>query len=610
MNNSSIPLIPGTDDCGNFESGTAFSYFGGLFYSYNYLPDELSFDIRLFYERRPVDLSAISNGYEVLSPINNQYVPLVREHLYSGSLEYLALDFGVKYKPFKDYPIWLRLGAEAGNPIISSNYSNTEQIVSPQGVLFPNERLSNEIASGRINDAGTSYAINLGVSFYHKLNSGLIVEPGLTYRKSINSVVSSSVWNQDIIRLSLALGIDFSNDDPQIEKPTNNKIVEEFKIIEKEMSIVSNLSATEINIQETIVTQTYPILPYIFFDSLSHEIKEVYLSKASSKNFNEIDLPKDNLEIYYRILDIIGSRMVKFSNANLTIIGTQDGSESIAFPNNSIADRRAIIIFDYLNQKWGINRDRIHVSKQKKPTLSTSESYYEGFQENRRVEFTSDDPRMFEPVIHTKFSEYTPISNNLVLSSSFTNNIDSWSIDFLYENDKIKSITGVSQTIPSNFSISELFEGKIIEPNKTFQMNVTVYKDGKKEIHNRTIPIITNTNKFELGRLNLIVFDFDKSELTDFNMKMIENFAASSISQDSKIEITGTTDRLGDDNYNLKLSSMRAESVKGLLKNLIPDLPTVSNKGIGANKLPYNNDLPEGRFYSRTVLIEVRTPIK
>jgi outer membrane protein OmpA-like peptidoglycan-associated protein len=73
----------------------------------------------------------------------------------------------------------------------------------------------------------------------------------------------------------------------------------------------------------------------------------------------------------------------------------------------------------------------------------------------------------------------------------------------------------------------------------------------------------------------------------------------------SLVKISGHTDRLGADDYNQKLSDQRASVVKSYLtpKNSVV-------KGFGENDMIYDNNLPEGRFYSRRVDIIVETPIE
>jgi outer membrane protein OmpA-like peptidoglycan-associated protein len=62
---------------------------------------------------------------------------------------------------------------------------------------------------------------------------------------------------------------------------------------------------------------------------------------------------------------------------------------------------------------------------------------------------------------------------------------------------------------------------------------------------------------------------------------------------------------MGDEDINKVISERRAKSVANRLR-----LRDAIIKGVGEENLLYNNRLPEGRFYCRTVQITVETPVK
>lgn len=115
---------------------------------------------------------------------------------------------------------------------------------------------------------------------------------------------------------------------------------------------------------------------------------------------------------------------------------------------------------------------------------------------------------------------------------------------------------------------------------------------------------INRVGDYEVEKFSLILFDFDKATIEGGNKKIVD-FIMKRIKPESEINITGYTDRTGDDKYNQQLSERRANSTKQAIKR--NDAKAI---GIGEQKLLYNNDLPEGRFYCRTVEIEVKTKVK
>jgi outer membrane protein OmpA-like peptidoglycan-associated protein len=107
----------------------------------------------------------------------------------------------------------------------------------------------------------------------------------------------------------------------------------------------------------------------------------------------------------------------------------------------------------------------------------------------------------------------------------------------------------------------------------------------------------------EIDRYNLILFDFGSTALSAQNKEIVD-FIRQRVTPEATVRITGYTDRIGDAEFNRKLSDARSKSVAtelGATNALV--------NGAGETNL-YNNDLPEGRFYCRTVSVVVETPVK
>lgn len=110
-------------------------------------------------------------------------------------------------------------------------------------------------------------------------------------------------------------------------------------------------------------------------------------------------------------------------------------------------------------------------------------------------------------------------------------------------------------------------------------------------------------NGYEVDSFSLILFDFNKSDVEDENKKIIAAIQKSK--KGSEISVTGTTDRIGTEEYNTRLSQERANAVKAAINRK----GSVSI-GKGEQDLRFDNDLPEGRFYCRTVNVVVRTLVE
>jgi outer membrane protein OmpA-like peptidoglycan-associated protein len=107
-----------------------------------------------------------------------------------------------------------------------------------------------------------------------------------------------------------------------------------------------------------------------------------------------------------------------------------------------------------------------------------------------------------------------------------------------------------------------------------------------------------------IDRYSLILFGFDKAELTSEHRSLIEAVRGR-ITPGSQVRIVGYTDMVGSEEYNQRLSQQRASAVAQELR--VPNATVVGN----GERLPlYDNQRPEGRFYNRTVEIIVEAPRK
>ena len=616
-NSTDIPVFPGSKLCGNFTNGSATGFSFGLNVLYPFYDEVIFLEAGVLYERRPADLSRSISEYQVFNPDNNTYQDLVIKYDYSAKLDYLILDFGIRYKPLIQIPAYIRLGFDAGNPLIGTNYTKTEAIESPNKYLFPDETSKHVIQSGTINNSGTSIGANLGLIYEFQLENGIYLSPGISYRFALNSSNSEYNWKSNILKFAISAmwKINLEHDKITIDtiKDYEEKPIEIQNKQEIDYDIIRNFEIDTLNLIETTVTQTYPLLPYIFFDENSSAIRDVYV-KNTNTDFYEKDLPKETMGIYYNILNIIGSRL-RNNNSIIEIRGTSDGKEAETKDERiKIARLRAETIADYFVKDLKINKSRITVTASDLPELETSTAYSEGYEENRRVELISKDIDLFKPVIHKQFSEFIINDNSLniklIVDSSVSNRI----FKFILHNDSnVIYSENLIPSIDNNYSIklNTDLKSKLLAYKNDIKASIQLIDLNNKKANTKTIDLVWSKkiNNFELGRLNLIVFDFDKYELNKINKEMISDFINNTIQNNSEVTIAGSTDRLGEKLYNQKLSEDRAVNTADFIKKLKSKSNIKSIKGIGDNNLIYNNDLPEGRFYCRTVLIEVKTPI-
>jgi OOP family OmpA-OmpF porin len=111
-------------------------------------------------------------------------------------------------------------------------------------------------------------------------------------------------------------------------------------------------------------------------------------------------------------------------------------------------------------------------------------------------------------------------------------------------------------------------------------------------------------------KYNLILFKYNSSEMGKWNHKILEDYVFDRIKPNSDVQVNGYTDILGTPDYNLKLSENRANATKKDVEARVKgNVKTLVSKGYGKTEPLYPNELPEGRYYNRTVQVLIETPI-
>ena len=104
-----------------------------------------------------------------------------------------------------------------------------------------------------------------------------------------------------------------------------------------------------------------------------------------------------------------------------------------------------------------------------------------------------------------------------------------------------------------------------------------------------------------------MLFDFDKADVSDKDMEILNKYIVPEINFNSIVKIYGYTDNIGDEKYNEKLAKRRANAVMNVLKKKVPKA-NYEAFGVGEKVEIFDNKTPVGRHLSRTVQIYVITP--
>lgn len=611
--NTIQPVYRNAGDCGQFADGSGEGMVAHLGGEVVLLPWLRGVAQLVFAQLSGEMKVPCDNGIIVWSGKDNDFVPLVREHRKDVRLDYGLVELGVKFVPL-EVPLFATLGISVGAPIFRADFLQDERIVSPDGALFPDFSVRRETASGAMDDTQLRTALIGGVGYTVSLHNNVEASPEISYAHALTNATTSDDWKINHLRAGISVKWGFGIPEPPPPPTLPPPPPPPPTPPPTPTAMIGTTTDASISITETFVTETFPILPYIFFEKGSESLSDKYrqMDERDAATFTEAGLPRKTLDIYYHILDIMGRRLRDNPKITITLIGSTDDRD-IEQGNDTLARHRAEAVMRYFTDVWKISAKRIAITTQRLPPIPTSRIYAEGDEENRRVDIASQSDELFRPVVHERFSEYaiTPPTMEMSLGSESSTEMKKWSVTVRHQSEEIASFGGEGSPPPIlRWQLDDAFAARM---NQGDELDATLSVTDANDNSARsqiTIPVMKQQSSFEIGRLSLIVFDFDRSDMLPHNQRMIKRFVAEAIKPTSEVMITGSTDRLGEADHNEKLSTARAENVKAILLTQNPAYRKLESRGIGEAPDLFDNDLPEGRFYCRTVAVEVKTPLE
>lgn len=373
-----------------------------------------------------------------------------------------------------------------------------------------------------------------------------------------------------------------------------------------------------IRVEEFPSINMHPLFLYVFFDEGSATIPARYLqlTPASADSFSMSSLHhQGTLAIYHRMLNIVGLRLREHPKAKITIVGCNNDA-GVERGNVVLSQQRGEAVRNYLRDAWGIDPARMPVVARGLPAKPSNVNDSDGQVENRRAEIECSMSEITDPVItNDTMRTATPPTLEFRPVTGTTRPVKQWLLS-TEQNSFMLRRNGGTGTPPSvfewNINDDQLTIPRTEDPLET-QFMVT---DSSDSVY-LSPTILTNINLVSIARkqrerlgdhetdhYSLILFDFDKSDLGAANVRLAD-FIRTKIASNSIVTITGYSDRTGDAAHNLKLSQARS-----IVTSLAVSSPKVQTNVSGVTKLLYPNDLPEGRFFCRTVEIKVETEIK
>lgn len=663
--------LPGCLSCNpGFTSGFGNGFAVGGLFDFPLNDKNLFLGVRLGYTMRNANLTTeekIGNGIDkgITAP---GVTSIMVEHRLDSKVGSIDLEPQLIYNFYDNFNATLGV---KGAYLITKLFSQKESIISPTNLVFDDTKTldRNIYAEQEIPDVKSFLTfLTIGLSYNFRLESGLSIAPEVRYEFPLYSMSSVS-WRPAAFNLGVAIKFPlipsvkpvydstmYLRDTNEIfvegssseriylktkdenlttlefdDYKVNRKVINELyvreipvaiskpdaKITVRGVDLLGNYTAMpQLVIEEIETEETFPLLPQIFFENNSSDLTKTrinLLRSEQSSSFDEQKINWNTLSIYYEILNIVGKRMKENPRANLTITGCNNNIGAEA-NNLSLSKQRAEVVKEYLHNVWNISNNRLITVNRNLPAKQANNTKQEGIEENRSVELSSTNPEILKPI---KLMDIQRTANppivRLYPNIQSKNNIDSWNVNISQSGTKLREFNGSGtpdsidwvvetnpiprEEVPVNIAL------QVTDNNNQIGVGNTEVRISQKTIKKKKIEMLGDK---KIERFSLILFDYDKNNVTSEQNIAIKQMKER-IQSNSTITITGYADRTGEAEYNRELSLVRAKNVATALGLSEGKAKII---GAGSDVKLWDNDLPEGRSYSRTVKIIIETPIK
>ncbi|MCC6846802.1 MAG: OmpA family protein [Bacteroidetes bacterium] len=567
-----------------------------------------------------VGYNALGGSLKTPSFVKNPLNPLdsaASELSLESSLNYLEISPILQiHNLFEKSPLYVIAGFEAGIPI-SAKYSVSERIAGSPTIPAPATNPVQYFSDAAIANAGTRFALAVGAGWPIAIDGRTFITPEITYRMPFGKVSSSVNFDSwSVPQLRFGLNLTFSSA-PKSAAAVKSTLQSGFDGVGYYDGTGNFQTLTQARVEDVSYSELFPMLPYVFFPQngvIPNDSVQRLFDPGQKGSFSIPSLPPDAIEINKSTLDIIGKRMSDYPAAKLTITGTNDGKGEAK--NKMLSQQRADYAKQYLKSGYGIADERLTVQVRDLPEKYSATSVSDGEAENRRIEFRSLTPEILDPILMKSDNQRIAFPDLVEFRPFARSNypIINWKLSLSQAGRNLREYTGTDTPSPQRW---------LIKPNELSDKQVPIEytftahdSSGASSEASGSIPVeylssvkkrVEQLTDRSIAKFSLVLFDFDKSEITPENRRILETLVLPSVQYNSTVKIFGYTDRIGDAEYNLKLSTNRAAAVKSAIEAKVKDAK-FEIYGLGKSVPVFDNASPIGRHLSRTVQIYVETP--
>jgi outer membrane protein OmpA-like peptidoglycan-associated protein len=541
----------------------------------------------------------------------------------STTISYVSIEPSLRVAPFSDgFYIFggPRIGFNWALNIPKSSTSDEKTFVYTHGSTFASKA---EFSNMR----GTVFSGQIGIGYDFPLASSpndknqVNISPFISYQPYFGQEPRSSKnWAVSTIRVGVAIKYGRGEIIPPAAKP---------EVVERDVQF--SVRAPKAVPVKRRVRETFPLRNYVFFEEGSTEISNRYvtLTKNEAASFKEEQLqefqpksfvgrPQRQMVVYYNILNIMGDRMKRSPGTAISLSGASENGPEFG-------KERAESIKRYLVNVFGIDSSRITTEGRDKPRFP---SVVPGATKeltllkagDRRVDIESNSPElvmqiggalhpyMLKPVQIVAVVEDPLDSHVLFHVAGAKEVLASWSLEITDDQGKVQRFgpsTRDNESISGNTLLGDRSKGdyKIVMLGET--------KGGKFVTKESSVYLIRRDEpKKETVRFR-ILFDFDQSKTIARYEKFLTEVVTPLIPDSSLVIIHGYTDITGEEEYNQTLSDKRVAEAQSIIERAATSsgkrAVTFETFGFGENLqyASFDNSSPEGRFYNRSVVIDI-----
>lgn len=460
----------------------------------------------------------------------------------------------------------------------------------------------------------------------------IVLSPFASFQTDLgNHPRSIENWSIYTIRAGLALKIGAVKRGANATTPSKTIVVYK-DLLKDKKKVYFSVRAPKLLAPTHHIQEVMPLRNSIFFAIGSAEIPVRYkqISTTDAKKFTEAqtvqNAPDDlgdgrsarQMAIYHQILNITGDRLRVDPQSTLFLVGS---SENNPLEGKLMAEK----VRHYLVRVFEIDSARITTEGRSKPLVPSEQKgavhelslLKEG---DRRVDIISNSSTVVEQVGSRKNRDLVAVdlitypSNPQDRQVIFTTEnastlLQSWTVQLTDEKGGIQSFG------PYTTDVASVEGNKILGDASYGNYKVIMTGIDKEGLTSKNESFVS-LRKSDLDGPHenyrfSILFEFDQSKSIATYEQFLTKIVGPYLTENAQVSIHGHTDIIGKEKHNQKLSEKRAKVAKQILEKYLKGFPNRSVKitadGFGEDEsaAPFDNTLPEERFYNRCVIIDI-----